>query len=138
MLPTAARRAAGPAPIARALERLLPKPSARPPTLSALPAALPRVLSRTPDGGVGRRVHQVRWAEKQIPDSYWLVSRTAFKRGGAHGKAWGKLYWKGRLVSDKEERIRGTLKYSWAEGPSKPTRAGKTDATPSEPQRATA
>ena len=76
-------------------ERLLPKPSERPPTLSSLPASLPRVLSRTPDGGIGRRVHQVRWSEKQIPDSYWVVSRTQFKLGGSHGKAWGKLYWKG-------------------------------------------
>ncbi|KAL1681346.1 hypothetical protein EV122DRAFT_288100 [Schizophyllum commune] len=141
MLPTAARRAAGPANIARSLERLLPKPSERPPTLSSLPASLPRVLSRTPDGGVGRRVHQVRWSEKQIPDSYWVVSRTQFKLGGSHGKAWGKLYWKGKPVSDKEERIRGTLKYSWAEGPSKPTRAGQAEADAaqsSEPQRATA
>ncbi|TRM68431.1 hypothetical protein BD626DRAFT_626734 [Schizophyllum amplum] len=145
MLPTAARcaaQASGSSAIAKSLERLLPKPSERPPSLSSGASALPRILSRTPDNGIGRRVHQVRWSEKQIADCYWVVSRTQFKLGGAHGKAWGKLYWKGKLVSEKEERIRGDLKYTWAEGPSKPTRPAQADAarpaTSTEPQRATA
>ena len=120
MLPTAVRRAAGPANIAKSLERLLPKPSERPPTLSPLPASLPRVLSRTPDGGVGRRVHQVRWSEKQIPDSYWVVSRTQFKLGGSHGKAWGKLYWKGAYCPTRSDRCLTYLQ----ESPSATRRSG--------------
>lgn len=65
---------------------------------------------------MGKKVHQFRWSEKQIPDSYWVVTRAKFKCEGKHGKAWGMLYWKDKLVSTKEERIRGALKYTWKEG----------------------
>ncbi|KAF5321898.1 hypothetical protein D9619_001029 [Psilocybe cf. subviscida] len=76
------------------------------------------ILSRTPSAGVGLQVHQTRWGTKEIHGSYWVVSRAQFKREGKNGKAWGRLYWKGKLVSEKEERIRGCLKYNWMEGPS--------------------
>lgn len=107
------------AQVARALQSLLP--GKLPPSLANRSGNLYEILSRTPDGGIGRTVYQMRWASKQIPDSYWEVTRAQFKCEGKHGKAWGKLYWKGKLVSEKEQRIRGSLKYPWAEGISKPT-----------------
>ncbi|KAF5387933.1 hypothetical protein D9615_000125 [Tricholomella constricta] len=78
--------------IARSIQKLLP--SNLPPSLAGRPGNLYEVISRAPDGGVGRKVHQVRWSEKQIGDSYWLVTRSQFKCEGKHGKAWGLLYWK--------------------------------------------
>ncbi|KAG9219276.1 hypothetical protein CCMSSC00406_0001686 [Pleurotus cornucopiae] len=119
MFSTPMRRAAAPN-LSKALQHLLPKEL--PPSLSAKPGNLYEVLSRTPAGGVGRKVHQLRWSDKQIPDSFWLVTRSQFKCEGKHGKAWGRLYWKGKLVSEKEEKISGALKYRWATGPTQPTR----------------
>ena len=82
--------------LARSIQNLLP--NKLPPSLSARPGNLYEVISRTPGGGVGKKVHQIRWSQKQIPDSYWVVTRAKFKCEGKHGKAWGKLYWKGRLA----------------------------------------
>ncbi|KAF8631271.1 hypothetical protein AX15_002597 [Amanita polypyramis BW_CC] len=111
-----------PAPnIARSLRRLLPKDL--PPSLAGRPGNLYEVLSRTPDGGVGKEIHQMRWNNKQMEGSYWKVTRTKFKNEGKNGKAWGLLCWKGKLVSPQEEEIRGGLKYTWAEGHSKPLKA---------------
>ncbi|KAG5637623.1 hypothetical protein H0H81_003904 [Sphagnurus paluster] len=112
MLWTPARSSA----VARSIQKLLP--NSLPPSLVARPGNLYEVISRTPDGGVGRKVHQIRWSEKQIGDSYWLVTRSKFKCEGKHGKAWGLLYWKNKLVSPLEQRIPGSLKYTWKEGPS--------------------
>ncbi|KAJ7283501.1 hypothetical protein C8J57DRAFT_1171196 [Mycena rebaudengoi] len=100
--------------IARTLQRLLPQ--ALPPTLKQHPANLYQVLSRTPSA-IGREVHQIRWSGKHISDSYWRVTRARFKCNGTHGKAWGQLYWKGKLVTKgPDELIRGALKYKWIEG----------------------
>jgi small subunit ribosomal protein S34 len=66
-----------------------------PPALRPKTGNLYQILSRTPTGGVGTEVHQLRWSEKQISDSYWVITRSKFKSGGNHGKAWGQLYWKG-------------------------------------------
>ncbi|KAK7695557.1 hypothetical protein QCA50_000193 [Cerrena zonata] len=41
------------------------------------------------------------------------------KLEGNHGKAWGKLYWRGKCVSEQDEKIPGGLKYSWTTGTSK-------------------
>lgn len=80
--------------VASALRKLLPKEL--PASLdTSRPGNLYQVLSRHPDSGVGRRVTQCRWGPKQIEGSYWLVTRAQFKLEGKHGKAWGKLYWKG-------------------------------------------
>ncbi|KAF8165054.1 hypothetical protein B0H34DRAFT_687602 [Crassisporium funariophilum] len=107
--------------LSQALQRLLPvKKTALPPVLKASTGNLYEVLSRTPTGGIGAEVHQLRWSKKQIPDSYWVVTRSRFKCDGKHGKAWGRLYWKGVLVSAREEQIRGSLKYTWKDGRSKP------------------
>jgi len=116
----------------RAIQSLLP--STLPPSLRTTPANLYQVLSRAPGGGVGQRVHQIRWAEKGIRNCYWQVTRTRLKLEGNHGKAWGKLYWKGssyleeaavilpaytgKQISDQEERIPGSLKYKWSAGSS--------------------
>jgi small subunit ribosomal protein S34 len=83
------------ATIARSLQRLLPRQSA-PPALKDHPASLYQVLSRTPNV-VGKEIHQIRWSQKHISDSFWHVTRAQFKCNGTHGKAWGKLYWKGQF-----------------------------------------
>jgi small subunit ribosomal protein S34 len=80
----------------RAIQSLLP--STLPPSLRTTPANLYQVLSRAPGGGVGQRVHQIRWTEKGIRNCYWQVTRTRLKLEGSHGKAWGKLYWKGEFL----------------------------------------
>ncbi|KAG7096648.1 hypothetical protein E1B28_004064 [Marasmius oreades] len=101
--------------IPHSLQKLLPKrlPPSLAPTRSG---TLYEILSKTPSGGVGKHVHQTRWSKKKIPDCFWVVTRTKFKCEGKHGKAWGKLVWRGKVVSTQEERIRGSLKYKWAEG----------------------
>lgn len=92
MFSTLTRRA--PAPnVARSLKKLLPNDL--PPSLEGRPGNLYEVLSRKPDGGVGREIHQTRWNNKQIEGSYWVVTRSKFKCEGKHGKIWGLLHWKG-------------------------------------------
>jgi small subunit ribosomal protein S34 len=66
-----------------------------PPVLRKNTGNLYEVLSRTPTGLVGKEVHQTRWSAKQIANSYWVVTRAVFKNEGKHGKAWGKLHWRG-------------------------------------------
>ncbi|KAI0254356.1 hypothetical protein BJV78DRAFT_1274177 [Lactifluus subvellereus] len=102
------------ASVAAAFQKLLPKNL--PPGLSTRPANLYQVLSRYAADGVGRRVYQTRWATKGITDCYWIVTRTSLKNNGTHGKAWGRLVWRGKEVSLREERIRGGLKYTWKNG----------------------
>ncbi|EIN10466.1 hypothetical protein PUNSTDRAFT_65413 [Punctularia strigosozonata HHB-11173 SS5] len=102
---------------AKALQKLLPQKL--PPSLSTRPGNLYEVISRYPSDGVGKIVHQTRWGTKGIEDSYWQITRSRTKLQGKHGKAWGVLFWKGKQVSPREERIRGGLKYQWAEGSSK-------------------
>ncbi|KAI0307358.1 hypothetical protein B0F90DRAFT_1687772 [Multifurca ochricompacta] len=87
-----------------------------PPGLSTKPANLYQILSRYPVDGIGQRIYQTRWATKGIVDCYWVVTRTSLKKGGTHGKAWGRLVWRGKEVSPREERIRGGLKYTWKHG----------------------
>lgn len=126
--------------VTQALKRLVPIiRGALPPVIKPQCGNLYEVLSRTPTGGIGAEVHQTRWSQKNIVDSYWVVTRSHFKCEGKHGKAWGRLYWKGpkknilpaRNLADKvscsigapvngrEERIPGSLKYTWKEGRSK-------------------
>ncbi|KAH6915172.1 hypothetical protein BKA70DRAFT_1141569 [Coprinopsis sp. MPI-PUGE-AT-0042] len=102
--------------VAESIQKLLPHNL--PPSLSPKSGNLYEVLSRTPTGGVGKKVYQSRWRHKEIKDSYWVITRSQFKCDGKHGKAWGKLHWKGKPISEKEERIRGGLKYMWREGSS--------------------
>jgi small subunit ribosomal protein S34 len=78
---------------AKALQKLLPQKL--PPSLSTRPGNLYEVISRYPNDGVGRIVHQTRWGRKGIEDSYWRITRSRTKLQGTHGKAWGLLYWKG-------------------------------------------
>ncbi|KAG6831890.1 hypothetical protein H0H92_007007 [Tricholoma furcatifolium] len=110
--------------LVRSIQKLLP--NTLPPSLNPNPGNLYEVLARTSDGGVGRSVHQIRWGEKQIEGSYWLVTRSQFKCEGKHGKAWGLLYWKNKCVSPREERIKGALKYKWNEGSSVAKKIKKT------------
>jgi len=86
--------------VTQALRRFVPlKKCDLPPVLKVTTGNLYQVLSRTPSGGVGTEVHQTRWSQKQISDSYWVITRSKFKDEGQHGKAWGKLYWKGTVIS---------------------------------------
>lgn len=127
------------AALSQTLKHLLPT-KGLPPVLKPRCGNLYEVLSRTPTGGIGLEVHQTRWGEKKIGNSYWVITRSQFKLQGKHGKAWGRLYWKGSStilnnnplciehaitplsheigvpVSQKDERIRGSLKYTWSEG----------------------
>jgi small subunit ribosomal protein S34 len=83
---------------AQSLKRLLPLTKSQlPPALKPQTGNLYQILSRTPTGGVGTEVHQLRWSEKEISNSYWVITRSKLKCGGKHGKAWGQLYWKGLL-----------------------------------------
>ncbi|KAI0796515.1 hypothetical protein C8Q75DRAFT_710148 [Abortiporus biennis] len=100
--------------VTSALQKLLP--SKLPPSLSSRPGNLYQVLSRYTQDGVGQRMHQTRWGMKGIEGCYWEVTRTKLKLEGQHGKAWGKLVWKGKPVSKREELIPGGLKYGWQQG----------------------
>ncbi|GBE79358.1 hypothetical protein BKA93DRAFT_744805 [Sparassis latifolia] len=100
--------------VGSALRKLLP--AKLPPSLSSQPGNLYEVLSRYPQDGVGQRVYQTRWSAKGIEGCYWEVTRTKLKLEGTHGKAWGVLVWRGQRVSERDEQIRGGLKYRWAEG----------------------
>lgn len=82
------------AAIPQSLLRLWPK--RLPPSLSTRPGNLYEIISRTASNGVGKKVHQIRWGEKHIENSYWVVTRSKLKCEGRHGKAWGRLYWKGQ------------------------------------------
>ncbi|KXN87945.1 hypothetical protein AN958_07955 [Leucoagaricus sp. SymC.cos] len=53
-----------------------------------------QTLSRTPNSK-DFEVHQKRWSESGVADSYWRITNARFKDEGRHGKAWGILYWKG-------------------------------------------
>ncbi|KAI0068955.1 hypothetical protein BV25DRAFT_68392 [Artomyces pyxidatus] len=100
--------------VAKALQKLLPK--TLPPSLSAKPGNLYQVLARYPRDGVGQHVYQTRWSSKGIEGCYWQITRASLKHDGAHGKAWGRLIWRGKDVSPHEERIKGGLKYTWSQG----------------------
>lgn len=94
----------------RTLKKLIPEATAS--QLSVHPRNLYETLSRLPKDGVGSRVFQTRWQSKGIEGSYYEVTRVRLKDEGKHGKAWGRLVWKGRSVTN-EERIRGALKNKW-------------------------
>ncbi|KAE9405945.1 hypothetical protein BT96DRAFT_852172, partial [Gymnopus androsaceus JB14] len=110
----AATASAAPENLGQSIQRLLP--TKLPPSLASHPGNLYRILSRTPSGGVGKRVYQLRWSEKNLDECYWVVTKAVFKDEGKHGRAWGNLYWRGKLVQERPMRIRGALKYTWAEG----------------------
>jgi small subunit ribosomal protein S34 len=79
--------------ISQVLRGLLPPNP--PPTIAQRTGNLYEVLSRAPGGGVGKHVYQTRWRSKTISNCYWEITRSKFKCEGKHGKAWGKMYWKG-------------------------------------------
>ncbi|KAI5122181.1 hypothetical protein M0805_007078 [Coniferiporia weirii] len=101
----------------RAFAELVPKATSE--ALVDKPRTLYQTLSRLPKDGVGTRVYQTRWQSKGIEGCYWEVSRVKLKCEGAHGKAWGRLVWRGKRVSEREECIPGSLKYMWMVGHSK-------------------
>ena len=80
-----------------ALSELIPKDAAN--VISNKPRTLYETLSRLPHDGVGARVHQARWSSKGIEGCYWEVSRVKLKDEGKHGKAWGRLVWRGAVFS---------------------------------------
>lgn len=89
----------------QAIARLVPTtPIDATTTIFPHPTTLYRTLSRLPQDGVGARVSQRRWEAKGIQGSYWEVTRTRLKLDGTHGKAWGKLIWKGMRLNSLLER----------------------------------
>lgn len=80
------------------------------------------------------------------------MTRAKFKLEGKHGKAWGKLFWKGarsfeslwmyrivlirarcagrNVTKGQDERIRGALKYTWVEGVSTPPKVATAGQSP--------
>lgn len=75
-------------------------------------ATLPRLLSLLPKNGVSASVYQTRWEAKQLPvpsphssasldgTCRWEVSRVNLgvsEEGKPWAKAFGVLYWKGKL-----------------------------------------
>ncbi|KIO19880.1 hypothetical protein M407DRAFT_246026 [Tulasnella calospora MUT 4182] len=89
-----------------------------------------QVLSSLPKDGVGARITQARWEKKGIQDSYWEITRVRLKAEGNHGKAWGKLVWKGKPVNEHTTRIRQGLKYLWKDIPNSPNPSVSNPATP--------
>ncbi|CAE7174652.1 unnamed protein product, partial [Rhizoctonia solani] len=54
------------------------------------------------------------WGAKGIQDSYYTVTRVRLKANGKTGDAYGKLTWKGKLLSNgKADVIRGGHKHAW-------------------------
>ena len=87
--------------MAQSLKNILP-PSLKkliPPStvaqISNQPRNLYQTLSRLPKDGVGSRVFQTRWQSKGIEGCFWEITRVSLKMEGTHGKAWGKLVWRG-------------------------------------------
>ncbi|PVF93196.1 hypothetical protein CPB86DRAFT_809085 [Serendipita vermifera] len=106
--------------IPKAIAKLIPEQATQfdsTTTIFPHPTTLFRTLSRLPRDGVGSKLAQRRWDAKGIHGCYWEVTKTRLKLGEdgkmAHGKAWGRLTWKGKPVSLRDERIRGGLKYNW-------------------------
>lgn len=116
-----------------ALAKLLPATKATAnATLNPYPTTLYQTLSRLRNDGVGALVAQRRWDAKKIHGCYWKIIRVKLKDEGRHGRAWGRLIWKGWLyqvfsirismlnpgflgevVSTRDEEIRGGLKRLW-------------------------
>jgi small subunit ribosomal protein S34 len=60
--------------------------------------------------GVGSKVTRSIY---KFPETYWIVTRVQLSKDQMHGKAWGRMVWRGRLKGD-EERIGSPLKKEWA------------------------
>lgn len=93
-----------------------------------------QLLSSLPNDGVGARVRQRRWEAKglDVPRQvdlkehltklhsngaqvtkkeqghlcYWEITKVRLKDGGKHGKAWGKLVWRGKYREPAKEEER--------------------------------
>lgn len=94
-----------------------------------------QLLSALPNDGVGTRVRQRRWVSKGLDVEhdvdlkehvtalleegaketkdeghlcYWEITKVRLKDGGNHGKAWGRLVWRGKfpgLRSDVQDEM---------------------------------
>lgn len=74
---------------------------------------LPLVISKLPKVDSNMRVAQSRWKGVSDEDTFWTITRCKLRAGG-HGSVYGKLTWKGKDVTRKEdELIRGSNKYNW-------------------------
>ncbi|KAI9136969.1 hypothetical protein BKA69DRAFT_1128624 [Paraphysoderma sedebokerense] len=78
------------------------------------------LLKTCPDYGVGKKVVPIKYVERSYPSgSYYEITRVKLKpesgseKGGTHGLAWARHYWKGRPTQEKEEKVRGGLKSRW-------------------------
>ncbi|KAF8339159.1 uncharacterized protein EI90DRAFT_2908107 [Cantharellus anzutake] len=95
-----------------------------------------QTLSRLPQDGVGSHLRQVRWDRLNRHDTYWMITRVKLKNDGRHGKAWGMFVYKGKPISQRDELIRGGLKWRWREMTSSEL-ADRTPVTPAPTTQAT-
>ncbi|KAJ1632724.1 hypothetical protein T492DRAFT_986260 [Pavlovales sp. CCMP2436] len=65
-----------------------------------------------PNRGIGTRFVRKSWDRNGYEDSHWTVTRIRFKPDGCHGKAWGKLTWRGAEPTWEKE-VRSPLKREW-------------------------
>lgn len=49
----------------------------------------------------------------KFPNTYWVVTRVKLSPDQNHGKAYGKLVWRGKARAEEEE-IRSPLKKQWS------------------------
>jgi hypothetical protein len=62
--------------------------------------------------GVGFKAARKDWIER-YPDSYWLISKVKMSERGK--RAWGKLFWKGKVQYDGVDRmITSVNKREWS------------------------
>eukprot|EP00302_Diacronema_sp_CCMP2436_P016399 CAMPEP_0179877364 /NCGR_PEP_ID=MMETSP0982-20121206/24755_1 /TAXON_ID=483367 /ORGANISM="non described non described, Strain CCMP 2436" /LENGTH=217 /DNA_ID=CAMNT_0021769967 /DNA_START=137 /DNA_END=789 /DNA_ORIENTATION=+ len=70
------------------------------------------LASLMPNRGIGTRFVRKSWDRNGYEDSHWTVTRIRFKPDGCHGKAWGKLTWRGAEPTWEKE-VRSPLKREW-------------------------
>lgn len=84
-----------PLPVTELVSRILPRVLPKSSPIVRKAGSLYQMLSAMPKDGVGMKMAQDRWVKKGITDSYWEITQVRLKDEGRHGKAWGKLVWKG-------------------------------------------
>jgi len=111
-----------PMAIPRSLLKLIPEDKGRQRLailshIATQPRRLPAILSRLPRDGVGSCVRRETWAQKGFNDSWWEITRVKLKNEGRDGRAWGRLWWRGKLVTNTanktDEPIDGGVRHNW-------------------------
>jgi small subunit ribosomal protein S34 len=77
--------------------------------MSSKPQALFNVVNGLRHFGVGAKVTRSIY---KFPDTYWILTKVKLSKDQSHGKAWGRLIWRGR-AKEKDEKIGCPLKTQW-------------------------